>query len=62
MVGPEYLATRVGVPVKTIYEWKLNGKGPRWHKIGRHLRAHEADIEAWISTQVDSRHREPAEG
>lgn len=41
------LAERVDVPKKTIYRWNSNGLGPRYLKIGRHVRYKLADVIAW---------------
>lgn len=32
------LAEYVGVPVKTIYEWRQTGRGPAGIRIGRHVK------------------------
>ncbi|MBB4907261.1 hypothetical protein H4W32_006786 [Actinophytocola algeriensis] len=34
----EDVSTYLGVPVKTLYQWKWRGEGPPVRKIGRHLR------------------------
>lgn len=51
--GPEALADSLGVPLRTIYAWRARGKGPRAHKIGKHLRFRDSDVEAWLATQAD---------
>jgi excisionase family DNA binding protein len=48
---PEDLAELVRVPPKTIYQWNYRGTGPRFAKIGRHVRYRRADVEAWIEQQ-----------
>lgn len=45
------LAGYLQVPVKTIYEWRTKGKGPKALLIGRHLRWRRADVMAWLETQ-----------
>lgn len=44
---PGDLAEREGVPVKTVYQWNSTGTGPRYMKIGRHVRYRLADVIAW---------------
>ncbi|GAB2836349.1 helix-turn-helix domain-containing protein [Actinoallomurus bryophytorum] len=48
---PEDLAERVGVPVKTIYGWNSRGDGPRYMKIGRHVRYRLADVVTWENSR-----------
>ena len=50
---PQTRAERVGLPVKTIYKWRSEGKGPRGFRAGKHLRYRLEDIEAWEQEQLD---------
>jgi excisionase family DNA binding protein len=52
-ISPEELATELGIPVKTIYQWRYRRTGPQAHRIGRHIRYRRRDIEAWLATQAD---------
>lgn len=45
------LAEREGVPVSTAYRWNTRGEGPRYLKIGRHVRYKLSDVEAWEQTR-----------
>ena len=51
----DQLATYIGVPRQTIYRWRMEGKGPRASKLGRHLRYRRADIDEWIQDHQDDR-------
>lgn len=51
-ISPEQLAAELSIPVKTLYQWRWRGTGPRGHRIGRHLRYRRRDIEAWLATQA----------
>ena len=51
LLTTEELADYFDVPVKTIYQWRLAGKGPRAARVGRHLRYDEADVAAWLEEQ-----------
>lgn len=40
----KHVADRWQISLKTMRRWRLNGEGPVWHKLFRHVRYHEADI------------------
>lgn len=42
------VSTYLGIPVKTLYQWKWRGEGPPVRKIGRHLRYVPAEVRAWV--------------
>ncbi|WP_159941830.1 MULTISPECIES: AlpA family transcriptional regulator [unclassified Nocardiopsis] len=46
-LSPEELAAREGVPVATVYQWNHRGVGPRFMKIGRHVRYRLRDVIVW---------------
>ena len=48
------LADYLGVPVATIYDWRVDGKGSRGIRIGRSVKFTVSDVQAWIDA-----HREP---
>jgi len=52
-ISPEQLAAELNIPVKTLYQWRYRGTGPRAHRIGKHVRYRRRDIEAWLATQAD---------
>jgi excisionase family DNA binding protein len=39
----------LGVPVKTLYQWKWRGEGPPVRKVGRHLRYDPAAVRNWVT-------------
>lgn len=43
----DQLAERENVPAKTVYQWNSRGTGPRYLKIGRHVRYRLRDVEDW---------------
>jgi len=45
------LAEREHVPLATIYQWNSRGTGPRFMKIGRHVRYRLADVVAWENSR-----------
>ncbi len=42
----------LGVPVKTLYQWKYRGTGPNVHKVGRHLRYRWQEVDAWLDART----------
>ena len=48
MLGVSELSELIGVPVSTIYDWRVKGGGPVAHRLGKHLRFKPADVEAWL--------------
>lgn len=41
----KHVADRWQVSLKTLRRWRLDGEGPVWHKLFRHVCYHEADIQ-----------------
>ncbi|MEU3730287.1 helix-turn-helix domain-containing protein [Streptomyces sp. NPDC033538] len=52
LATPQELADYVGVPLSTVYQWSSRGGGPKFIRVGRHLRARWDDIEKWLDAQV----------
>lgn len=48
----EEFAKREGVPIPTVYGWNSRGEGPKYLKIGRHVRYRVADVIAWENSRV----------
>jgi excisionase family DNA binding protein len=51
LLEPPTLAERLGVPETTLAQWRYRGIGPRYAKVGRHVRYREEDVEAWLDAQ-----------
>ncbi|MET3770290.1 excisionase family DNA binding protein [Marisediminicola sp. UYEF4] len=49
------LAAYLGLPVSTVYDWRVHGKGPVAYRFGKHLKFAVSDVSAWITEQ-----REPS--
>lgn len=52
LATPREIADYCGVPLQTVYKWSSAGTGPRFMKVGRHLRARWTDVEKWLDQQV----------
>jgi predicted DNA-binding transcriptional regulator AlpA len=46
----EETAHYLGVPIKTLYQWRWRREGPPARKVGRHLRYVPTDVEAWFQS------------
>lgn len=62
LMSIEDLAESLGVPVATIYDWRVDGKGPCGVRVGRHVKFTQADVLAWIDAQREVRPGQPHEG
>jgi predicted DNA-binding transcriptional regulator AlpA len=47
------LADRFGLPVKTLAQWASKGTGPRYARMGRHVRYRLSDVVDWETERVD---------
>jgi excisionase family DNA binding protein len=45
------LATYLGVPVSTVYDWRVHGKGPAAYRFGKHLKFAVSDVRDWVAEQ-----------
>lgn len=45
------LAAELGVPLKTVYNWRYRGYGPPSANFGQHVRYRREDVDAWIEQQ-----------
>jgi predicted DNA-binding transcriptional regulator AlpA len=52
LLGPDDLADLIGVPAKTLADWRSRGLGPTYVRVGRHVRYRPAAVEAWLEAQV----------
>ena len=50
-MSPEDVAAYLGVPLKTVYEWRAKSYGPPFSKIGKHLRARRSAVDSWVDAQ-----------
>jgi excisionase family DNA binding protein len=48
----EDVSAYLGVPVKTLYQWKWRGEGPPVLKIGRHLRYDRRAVQGWATDEA----------
>jgi excisionase family DNA binding protein len=51
--GVRDVAEYLGVPVKTLYEWRRYGRGPRSRRVGKHLRYDPEHVRTWFESLDD---------
>lgn len=51
---PTEVAEKTKIPEKTLAQWRWQGTGPKYMKIGRHIRYRWSDVEAWAETQASA--------
>lgn len=47
------LSDYLGIPVATLYDWRVDHRGPRAVKLGHALRYPESAIRDWIQERLD---------
>jgi hypothetical protein len=46
------------IPVRTFQYWRAQGRGPAWHRLGRHVLYKIADLQAFVdNNRVDTADR-----
>lgn len=48
VVSIDEVARRLDIPKTTLYGWRYKGKGPRSHRVGKHLRYRWSDVLEWL--------------
>jgi excisionase family DNA binding protein len=48
LLSVQEVAELLQVPVKTIYQWRYRGEGPRPMRLGKYLRFDPTDVANWI--------------
>lgn len=49
--GVDDVAEYLGIPVKTLYKWRLESHGPTCLRVGKHLRYVPDDVIAWVESR-----------
>jgi hypothetical protein len=56
LLSIEELSEHLDVPVRTLYAWRLTGRGPCAVHVGRQIRNFARDVQEWLR---QGREREP---
>ena len=51
MATTEEVADLLQMPPHTLEQWRSQGKGPDYHKVGRHVRYDWPDVRRWKNAQ-----------
>lgn len=54
LMGVEELAEYLGVPVQTIYDWRVAGTAPRAFKFGKRLKFAVSDVQSWLQAHQEA--------
>jgi len=52
------LASYLGLPVSTVYDWRVHGKGPVAYRFGKHLKFAVSDVRDWVAEQREASDRQ----
>jgi excisionase family DNA binding protein len=52
LLTPAQVAEYLGVPEKTLAQWRSDRHGPLPLRVGRYVRYRSCDIEAWVDQQA----------
>ena len=53
LIDLETLATYLGLPVATVYDWSARRLGPPAYRIGKRLMFAVPDVESWLEQRRD---------
>ncbi len=54
LLTPDDVSACLGVPTATLANWRYQGRGPGFVRLGRHVRYRHEDVEHWVESQVRS--------
>lgn len=52
LAEPDEVAQYLGVPDGTLRQWRYLGTGPKYIKVGRHIRYRWSDVAVWLDSQT----------
>ena len=52
LLTPDELSRYLGVPTGTLTNWRYQGRGPAFVRLGRHVRYRGRDIDEWVNGQL----------
>lgn len=48
------VSERLGIPERTLGQWRYRGVGPDFIHVGRHVRYRPEDVDRWLDRQTIS--------
>ncbi|MFZ4669914.1 MAG: helix-turn-helix transcriptional regulator [Microthrixaceae bacterium] len=55
VLTPDETAAFLKVPARTLDAWRNRRTGPRYHRVGRHVRYLRAEVLEWLDAQAGDR-------
>jgi hypothetical protein len=46
------VSSYLGVPLKTLSNWRYLSQGPPWVKVGKHIRYPWPDVDRWVAEHM----------
>lgn len=56
LLKPDEVAELLGIPKATLYRWRVDSKGPRGIRVGKHLRFRQSEVDRWLDEHSDTKH------
>lgn len=51
LVAPATLAERLGTTERSLSEWRIKGRGPKFIRVGRSVRYRPEAVDEWLLSQ-----------
>jgi excisionase family DNA binding protein len=55
LLTPDEVAAVLGIPKTTLFRWRVDSKGPKGIRVGKHLRFRPSEISRWLDEHTDTR-------
>jgi excisionase family DNA binding protein len=52
LLSPSEVSRYLGVPLGTLANWRYQGRGPAFLRVGRHVRYRSEDVATWVDEQL----------
>ena len=52
LLEPHAVAEMLGVPLRTLGQWRYRRTGPAYIVVGRHVRYRREDVDRWLESQT----------
>lgn len=52
LLTPDEVSDYLGVPPGTLANWRYQGHGPAFVRLGRHVRYRARDVDDWIDSRL----------
>lgn len=53
LLSPKQLAKYLGVTTLTLSQYRVQGRGPKYLKLGRVIRYRPSDVQEWIDEELE---------